>query len=58
VALRAENSFWQARCYDFNVWGEREFVEKLRYIHEKRGTTDDAFTVSPPAAKTETNTHP
>ena len=40
LALRAENSFWQARYYDFNVWSERKFVEKLRYIHRnpvKRG---------------------
>jgi putative transposase len=33
LALRAEDSFWQARYYDFNVWSERKFVEKLRYIH-------------------------
>jgi putative transposase len=25
--------FWQARYYDFPVWNERKFVEKLRYIH-------------------------
>ena len=25
--------FWQARYYDFNVFSERKFVEKLRYIH-------------------------
>ena len=31
--LRAAESFWQARYYDFNVWSERKFVEKLRYIH-------------------------
>ncbi len=40
LALRAEDSFWQARYYDFNVWSERKFVEKLRYIHRnpvKRG---------------------
>jgi len=40
LALRAADSFWQARYYDFNVWGERKFVEKLRYIHRnpvKRG---------------------
>jgi len=40
LALRAEDSFWQARYYDFNVWSERTFVEKLRYIHRnpvKRG---------------------
>jgi putative transposase len=24
LALRAEESFWQARYYDFNVWGERK----------------------------------
>jgi putative transposase len=40
LALRAKDSFWQARYYDFNVWSERKFVEKLRYIHRnpvKRG---------------------
>jgi putative transposase len=40
LALRAPNSFWQARYYDFNLWSERKFVEKLRYIHRnpvKRG---------------------
>jgi putative transposase len=40
LALRAKNSFWQSRYYDFNVWSERKFVEKLRYIHRnpvKRG---------------------
>ncbi len=33
LALRASDPFWQARHYDFNVWSERKFVEKLRYIH-------------------------
>jgi putative transposase len=33
LALRAADSFWQARYYDFNVWSEGKFVEKLRYIH-------------------------
>ena len=33
LALRAANPFWQARYYDFNVWSERKFLEKLRYIH-------------------------
>ncbi len=33
LALRAKESFWQARYYDFNLWSERKFVEKLRYIH-------------------------
>jgi putative transposase len=33
LALRAAESFWQARCYDFNVCSERKFTEKLRYIH-------------------------
>src|SRR5919108_3386847 len=33
LALRAADPFWQARYYDFNVWGEHKFVEKLRYIH-------------------------
>ena len=43
VALRAANPFWQARYYDFNVWSERKFVEKLRYIHRnpvQRGLVD------------------
>src|ERR1700676_4219625 len=43
LALRAEDSFWQARYYDFNVWSERKFVEKLRYIHRnpvKRGLVE------------------
>jgi putative transposase len=26
LALRATDSFWQARYYDFNVWSERKFV--------------------------------
>jgi REP-associated tyrosine transposase len=32
--------FWQKRYYDFNVRNERQFVEKLRYVHRnpvKRG---------------------
>jgi putative transposase len=33
LALRAPDPFWQARYYDFNVWSERKFVEKLRYLH-------------------------
>jgi len=33
LALRAADSFWQARYYDFNVWSEGKSVEKLRYIH-------------------------
>jgi putative transposase len=40
LALRGADSFWQARYYDFNIWSERKFVEKLRYIHRnpvKRG---------------------
>jgi len=40
LALRAADPFWQARYYDFNLWSERKFVEKLRYIHRnpvKRG---------------------
>ena len=28
-----ETPFWQPRYYDFNVWSERKFKEKLRYIH-------------------------
>lgn len=33
LALRAAERFWQECYYDFNVWSERKFVEKLRYIH-------------------------
>jgi putative transposase len=33
LALRAEEPFRQQRYYDFNVWSERKFVEKLRYPH-------------------------
>ncbi len=33
LALRAGEPFWQARYYDFNVFSQRKFVEKLRYIH-------------------------
>ena len=43
LALRAADSFWQARYYDFNVWSEHKFVEKLRYIHRnpvKRGLVE------------------
>jgi putative transposase len=38
LALRAADPFWQARYYDFNVWSERKFVEKLRYIHRNPAT--------------------
>ena len=33
--LRAgsEEPFWQRRYYDFNVFSQHKFVEKLRYIH-------------------------
>jgi len=33
-------SFWQPRYYDFNVFRQKKYVEKLRYIHRnpvKRG---------------------
>jgi putative transposase len=30
--------FWQKRYYDRNVRDEREFVEKLRYIHRNPGS--------------------
>ena len=33
LALRAADSFWLERYYDFNVWSQHKFVEKLRYIH-------------------------
>jgi len=25
--------FWQPRFYDFNVWVQKKFVEKLQYMH-------------------------
>jgi putative transposase len=25
--------FWQPRFYDFNVWSQTKFVEKLQYMH-------------------------
>src|SRR5262249_49265013 len=40
LALRADESFWMQRYYDFNIWSDRKFKEKLRYIHRnpvKRG---------------------
>ena len=33
LALRAAESFWQARYYDFNLWSESKSMEKLRCIH-------------------------
>jgi len=33
LALRETDPFWHARYYDFNVWSERKFFEKLKYIH-------------------------
>jgi putative transposase len=35
-----EKHFWQRRFYDFNVWSEKKFQEKLAYMHAnpvKRG---------------------
>jgi putative transposase len=26
-------TFWQPRFYDFNVWSQKKFVEKLQYMH-------------------------
>ena len=28
-----ERHFWQRRFYDFNVWSEKKFKEKLEYMH-------------------------
>ena len=33
VGLTSRTPPWQARYYDFNVWSEHKFTEKLRYIH-------------------------
>lgn len=30
---RTDSPFWQARYYDFNVFTQKKWVEKLRYIH-------------------------
>jgi putative transposase len=38
--LGGAEHFWQKRYYDFNIRNQRQFVEKLRYIHRnpvKRG---------------------
>ena len=41
AAIQAEEKhFWQRRFYDFNVWSEKKFKEKLHYMHAnpvKRG---------------------
>jgi len=34
LTLRAAEPFSQARYYDFNLWSEHKFVEKLRHIHQ------------------------
>ena len=39
-AQTVEEHFWQRRFYDFNVWSEKKFREKLEYMHAnpaKRG---------------------
>ena len=36
-------TFWQPRYYDFNVFTQRKYLEKLRYIHRnpvKRGLVE------------------
>ena len=40
TAQQEEEHFWQRRFYDFNVWSEKKFKEKLAYMHAnpvKRG---------------------
>ncbi len=32
--LSKAGGFWQRRYYDFNVWSEKKFYEKMQYIHE------------------------
>lgn len=37
------NPFWMKRFYDFNVYSDRKFIEKLRYMHRnpvKRGLVE------------------
>jgi len=29
----AAPAFWQRRFYDFNLWSEKKFKEKLHYMH-------------------------
>jgi hypothetical protein len=34
AAMEAEEKhFWQRRFYDFNVWSEQKFKQKLVYMH-------------------------
>jgi putative transposase len=38
--VHVPRAFWQKRYYDFNVYSQRKYVEKLRYMHRnpvKRG---------------------
>jgi putative transposase len=38
--VQAPPAFWQPRYYDFNVYSQRKYIEKLRYLHRnpvKRG---------------------
>jgi putative transposase len=40
AGLEKERHLWQRRFYDFNVWSESKFNEKLNYMHAnpvKRG---------------------
>jgi putative transposase len=40
---QSPRAFWQPRYYDFNVFSEKKYVEKLRYIHRnpvKRGLVE------------------
>src|SRR5579859_4759694 len=36
--LDTDSAFWQPRFYDFNVWNEKKFQEKLEYMHGTRWT--------------------
>ncbi len=33
LALRADEPYWQERYYDFNVYSEKKYYEKLHYMH-------------------------
>ena len=33
-AAKTKTPFWERRYYDFNVWSEEKFWEKLHYIHQ------------------------
>jgi putative transposase len=50
-----ERPFWQPRYYDFNVYTERKYVEKLKYMHRnpvRRGLVERPRTGDGPVSVT------